>query len=351
MRVPLATARALATEVLVGAGVSARHAAQQAAVLVDAEARQVPSHGLLRLPRLVRRIAGGVADPRTCGSHTWLSPTYLRVDGEQGLGPPVALHALDAVITAAEQSGVATAAITRNNHLGMLGYYARVVAGRGLACLAMTTSEPLVHPWGGSRAMIGTNPLAIAVPAEPQPLVLDMATSMISMGRVHDHARRGRPLDPGWALDAEGRPTTDAAAAMDGSLAPFGGAKGYALGLALGAIVSFVTGSVPDVDVRGTLDDEFPSGKGDLFIVLKGAQRPIADFLDQIRATPPINGDRPVTVPGDGGERRARAAQDSGIDLDDGLWSELLALRAATDPVARANRGQASQESEESCRL
>ncbi len=356
MRVPLAEARALATDVLIGAGVSPRHAGQQAAVLVDAEARQVPSHGLLRLPRLVRRIAGGVADPRTCGSHTWVSPTYLRVDGEQGLGPPVALHALDAVITAAEQNGSATAAITGSNHLGMLGYYARVVADRGLACLAMTTSEPLVHPWGGSRAMIGTNPLAIAVPADPRPLVLDMATSMISMGRVHDHARRGRPLDPGWALDAEGRPTTDATAAMDGSLAPFGGAKGYALGLALGAIVSFVTGSLPDVEVRGTLDDVNPSGKGDLFIVLKGAQRPIAEFLDQVRATPPTDADRPVSVPGDGGESRALAAAAAGIDLDDGLWSELLALRPAPDTVARDNgrpgtSGRASQESEESCRL
>jgi LDH2 family malate/lactate/ureidoglycolate dehydrogenase len=356
VRVPLAQARTLATDVLVGAGVSPRHAGQQAAVLVDAEARQVPSHGLLRLPRLVRRIAGGVADPLACGSHTWISPTFLRVDGEQGLGPPVALHALDKIISAAEQQGVATAAITRNNHLGMLGYYARVVADRGLACLAMTTSEPLVHPWGGSRAMIGTNPLAIAVPAEPHPLVLDMATSMISMGRVHDHARRGRPLDPGWALDADGRPTTDATAAMDGSLAPFGGAKGYALGLALGAIVSFVTGSVPDVEVRGTLDDVNPSGKGDLFIVLKGAQRSVAEFLDQIRATSATDPDRPVTVPGDGGESRARAAEESGIDLDDGLWSELLALRPATDTLAPDDSGGdtsgwARQESEESCRL
>lgn len=356
MRVPLATARALATEVLVGVGVPARHADQQAAVLIDAEARQIPSHGLLRLPRLVRRITGGVADPRSCGSHSWAGPTYLVVDGEQGLGPPVALHALDKIISAAEQHGSATAAITRNNHLGMLGYYARAVAQRGLACLAMTTSEPLVHPWGGSRAMLGTNPLAIAVPAEPHPLVLDMATSMISMGRVHDHARRGRPLDPGWALDAEGRPTTDATAAMDGSLAPFGGAKGYALGLALGAIVSFVTGSVPDVDVRGTLDDVNPSGKGDLFIVLKGAQRPIADFLDQIRATPPTDPERPVTVPGDGGEHRAGAAEVAGIDLDDGLWAELLALRPGSDtqgpdasgPAANERAGQGS---EESCRL
>ncbi|MFC7620546.1 Ldh family oxidoreductase [Microlunatus sp. GCM10028923] len=347
MLVPLATARAVAAEVLVGAGATERHAEQQAAVLVDAEARRVPSHGLLRLPRLVRRIANDVADPLACGRHDWVSPSYLTVDGQRGLGPPVALHALDAVITAADRHGLAAVSITNNNHLGMLGYYARVVARRGLACLAMTTSEPLVHPWGGNRAMVGTNPLAIGVPAEPQPLVLDMATSMISMGRVHDHARRGVPLEPGWALDAEGNPTTDAAAAMHGSLAPFGGPKGYALGLALGAIVSFVTGSAPDVDVRGTLDDDQPSGKGDLFVVIKGAQHPVTAFLDQIRATPPTDPDRPVTVPGDGGEARARDAETAGVDLDDGLWSELLALR----PSTAATAGAAGRGSEETCRL
>lgn len=345
MLVPLATARALGVAVLTGAGVSPRHAGQQADVLIDAEARQVPSHGLLRLPRLIRRIAGGVADPLACGRHDWLSPSYLAVDGEQGLGPPVALHALDAIIAAAERDGVAVAAIKNNNHLGMLGFYARTVARRGLACVAMTTSEALVHPWGGNRAMIGTNPLAIAVPADPQPLLLDMATSKISMGRVHDHARRDLPLEPGWALDAEGQPTTDASAAMHGSLAPFGGAKGYALGLALGALVSFVTGSLHDVDVHGTLDDVHPSGKGDLFLVLKGAQHPISGFLNQLRAAPSADPSHPVAVPGDGGERRARAAAGNGLEIDDGLWAELLALRPAT------NAASAGQGSEESCRL
>lgn len=346
MLVPLDQARTLAVDVLVGAGVPLRHAEQQADVLLDAEARQVPSHGLLRLPRLVRRIAGGVADPRACGSHEWLGPSYLAVDGGQGLGPPVALHALEAIGTAVDEHGVAVVAVTDSNHLGMLGYYARTMARRGLACVAMTTSEALVHPWGGSRAMIGTNPLAIAVPAEPHPLVLDMATSVISMGRVHDHARRGVPLEPGWALDAAGRPTTNAADAIHGSLAPFGGAKGYALGIALGAIVSFVTGSVPDVDVHGTLDDDHPCGKGDLFIVLKGAQRPITDFLDQVRATPPTDPDRPVSVPGDGGERRAAAAAEEGIKIDDGLWAELIALRPEPDTAAAIRR-----ESEETCRM
>lgn len=96
----------------------------------------------------------------------------------------------------------------------------------------MTTSEALVHPWGGTEAMLGTNLLALAVPAQPVPLVLDMATSKISMGKVHDHAIRGVPLEPGWALDAEGNETVDPCAAKNGSIAPFGERRATASGSA-----------------------------------------------------------------------------------------------------------------------
>ncbi len=345
MRVEVAEAQLLAERVLVAIGAPPTHAAAQASVLVDAETRQVPSHGLLRLPRLVRRIRGGVCDPAAAGEHHWDSETSLRVDGQQGLGPPVALRALDAIVPAAERHGVACATITEGNHLGMIGYYARRVAAEGLVCLAFTTSEALVHPWGGTRAMIGTNPLAIGVPADPEPLVLDMATSVVSMGRIHDYARRGLPLEPHWALDADGNETVDATAAMDGSIAPFGGPKGYALGVGLGAMISYVTGSAPDVDVHGTLDDTNRSTKGDVFVLLKGVQRPVNRFLDEVRATPPSTPGRPVTVPGDRSHARHQASAVAGIDVDDGLWAELLALgqpAAPLDPASPPREGNQS---------
>lgn len=340
MHTDLETAQRMAEDVLTGAGVPLDHARQQGALLVDAEARHVPSHGLLRLPRLVRRIQAGVLDPRARGEHRWHSPTYLGVDGGQGLGPAVALHALDAIIPAAERHGIACASVTHANHLGMLGFYARQVAAHGLVCLAFTASEALVHPWGGRRAMVGTNPLAIGVPAEPEPLVLDMATSVVSMGKIHSYASRGLPLEPGWALDAEGEPTLDAAAATHGSVAPFGGAKGYALGVGLGAMISFVTGSTPDVDARGTLDDVHPCTKGDLFVVLRGAQRPVTGFLDRLRATPPADPAVPVTVPGDGSAARHRRSAAHGLEIPDVLWEELTALRAGLSGVPRVHLTQ-----------
>ncbi len=213
-------------------GVPASQARVQAELLVEAELRGRPSHGLMRLPRLVDRIRNGVASPAATGAQTWRGSALLEVDGEKGLGPVVAFSALEKVCLRAKESGVAAAAIYNSNHLGMLALYAERVAQQGQVLLVLSTSEALVHPWAGRRALIGTNPIAIGVPAHPKPFVLDMATSAVSMGQVHDYAAREQPLEPGWALDAQGNPTLDAQAAKNGAIAPFGDAKGYALGVA-----------------------------------------------------------------------------------------------------------------------
>ncbi|MGZ0145600.1 Ldh family oxidoreductase [Kribbella sp. WER1] len=337
MHTDLLTAQSLAERLLITAGVPAPAAAQQAELLVVAEAKGMPSHGLLRLPRLLRRLANGTASPTNTGRHTWLSPSYLTVDGEQGLGPVVAVRALDAIVPAAERYGVAVCSITANNHLGMLGYYAGRMAERGLVCLGVTTSEALVHPWGGTEAMLGTNPLALAVPARPAPLVLDMATSEISMGKVHDHALRDVPLRPGWALDADGNETVDPKAAKDGSIAPFGGAKGYGLGLGLGAMVTFLTGAAYGTAVGGTLDDDRPSTKGDLFVLLAGGRFAASDYLDQVRRSRRADPAVPVAVPGDGARERYRYAATHGIEVADDLWHELSALDADGREAALAD--------------
>ncbi|WP_202867437.1 Ldh family oxidoreductase [Kribbella pittospori] len=341
MHTDLATAQSLAERLLVAAGVPAAAAAQQAELLLVAEAKGVPSHGLLRLPRLLRRLGNGIASPTNTGKHEWLSPCYLSVDGEQGLGPVVALRALEAVVPAAERHGVAVCSITNNNHLGMLGFYAGRMAERGVVCLGMTTSEALVHPWGGTEAILGTNPLALGVPAQPHPLVLDMATSQVSMGKVHDHALRGVPLEPGWALDAAGNPTVDPVAAKCGSIAPFGGAKGYGLGLGLGAMVTFLTGAAYGTAVGGTLDDTRPSNKGDLFILMSGGGHSASEYLDQVRGSRPADPASPVAVPGDGARARYQESVAHGIEIADELWRELTALDSAQDAARDAAQPEA----------
>jgi LDH2 family malate/lactate/ureidoglycolate dehydrogenase len=313
-------------DVLLAAGASPRAASIQSGALVDADAAGVASHGVMRLPRLVRRIRGGLADPRTTGSARWTAEARLSVDGERGLGPVVAMNAIEQLKERLPRTGVAVAGISNSNHLGRLAWYAEQVAADGHVLIATTTSEALVHPWGGRVAMLGTNPLAIGVPSAPHPLVLDMATGIVSMGLVHDHAARGEPLQQGWALDAEGTPTVDADRAVNGAIAPFGGAKGYGLGLALEVLVTALTGSALGTDVHGTLDHERVCNKGDVFVLLSAessAFPAIAGYLDQIRAVAPIHPSAPVRVPGDRSVVRRQDSQEHGIQLPERLSAEL----------------------------
>ncbi|CAN5441242.1 Ldh family oxidoreductase [soil metagenome] len=316
---------------LTNAGVPPAHAALQVDLLVEGELWNHPSHGLLRLPRVIERIHNGVCDPTTSGVMTWRSDTFLEVDGLNGLGPVVATAAIEAASERARKHGVAIAAIRNNNHLGMLGWYAHRIAKSGLIVIAATTSEALVHPWGGRKAMLGTNPIAVGVPCEPHPGGLDMATSLISMGQVHDHAHRGEPLQPGWALDADGEPTTNASAARHGAIAPFGGAKGYALGLGLELLVTSLTGAAIGTDVQGTLDSTNVCNKGDLFIVVDptssaSTAAAVAAYLDALRHSPPADPRVPVSVPGDRAQASRTRRLADGFPIAESVWNRITEL-------------------------
>lgn len=328
MLVSVEDVRKLAEGILLAHGVPAGHARTQAGLFLEAEMRAIPSHGLLRLRRVIERIQAGLSVAGAIGKQTWTARSFLSVDGERGLGPVVAMAALDAIIPRARTDGIAIAAIRNTNHLGALAYYAEHVAAQGLTCIALTISEALVHPWGGRKAMIGTNPIAIGVPADPTPMVLDMATGLVSMGKIHDHANRGAPIPLGWALDENGDPTTDAAAAKKGAIAPFGGPKGYALGIAFEVLVASLAASAIGTDVKGTLDSVDVSNKGDIFIVIApphadAARALVTSYLDDIRAAAPADAAHPVLAPGDRAHAARAQSEKRGIYLDDGLWNDL----------------------------
>lgn len=333
MLLPVEQVRNLAEAILLANGVPPHHARIQAGLFLEAEMRAIPSHGLLRLRRVIERIHVGLAVPGATGKQVWARRSFLSVDGERGLGPIVAMAALDTIIPRAQEDGIAIAAIRNTNHLGALAYYAEHVANLGLSCICLTISEALVHPWGGRKAMIGTNPIAIGVPADPTPMVLDMATGLVSMGKIHDHANRGAPIPLGWALDENGDPTTDASAAKKGAIAPFGGPKGYALGIAFEVLVASLAASAIGTDVQGTLDSVNVSNKGDLFIVIApphadAARTLVSDYLDTIRSAAPADPAHPVLAPGDRAHAVRAQSLQKGMYLDDGLWKDLQNLAA-----------------------
>jgi len=333
-RVPVNELRSLALEALSRAGVPDAHAKIQADLLIEGELRGLPSHGLLRLRRVIERIQAGLSAPGAKGAHSWAARNYLNVDGERGLGPVIAMEALDAIISRAREDGIAIAAIHNANHLGALAYYVEYAARQDITCIGLTISEALVHPYGGRKALIGTNPIAIGVPADPAPLILDMATSLVAMGKIYDYASKGLPIPLGWALDKNGDPTTDAEAAKSGAIAPFGGPKGYALGVAIEVLVASLTASAIGNKVRGTLDSTHPSNKGDVFIAISAPQASLARdivnaYLEELRQTDPATVGNPVLAPGD----RARSSRESflanGLDIDEKLHTDLQQMATA----------------------
>ncbi|WP_136685720.1 Ldh family oxidoreductase [Falsirhodobacter xinxiangensis] len=303
------------------------NARQQVDLLLEADLRGVPSHGLLRLPRVIDRIANGVTDPAATGRHEWLAEGYLDVDGGRGLGPVVALSAVAALKDRVARTGIAVAGVRNSNHIGMLGYYAEAAARDGLTMIALSTSEALVHPWGGRRAMIGTNPIAIGVPVGAgEVFMMDTATGVVSMGEIYDHANRGQPIPDHWALDAEGRPTTDATAAKSGAIAPFGQAKGYALGLAFELLVTTLAQSAIGRAVQGTLDDDRVCNKGDVFILIDGPAVDLRGYLEELRAMPAVEGANGVLIPGERGRACREDRLRSGVPVADEVWHRIVEL-------------------------
>lgn len=321
-------ARRTAQRALVRAGVPDEHARVQVDLWLDADMRGVPSHGLLRLDRLVERLAAGLVDPKATGRQEWRGSSYLVVDGHNGLGPVVANAALEQVTARARDTGIALAAIRNSQHLGMLAWYAERIARAGQAAIVLSTSEALVHPWGGRHAMVGTNPISIGVPTgEADPFVMDAATSRVSMGEIHDYANRGEPIPPDWALDARGDPTTDPEAAKAGAIAPFGDAKGYALGLAFELLVSALSGAALGTEVHGTLDAAHLCNKGDIFIVVDGPRTAgLSAYLEAIRAAEPAAGFERVIVPGERGRANRADRMRSGVPIADAVWHRIQQL-------------------------
>ncbi len=326
-------------------GAALEPASVQADWLVEADLRGQSSHGIARLPILVARIKAGLLVPNSQPLMAWRSEVVLSVDGARGFGPAVATTALALARDRARMHGISLVAISNAHHLGILAPYVENAADEGMICIALTTSEALVHPWGGRHAMIGTNPIAIGVPAEPSPLVLDMATGQISMGKIIHHSQIGQPLEPGWALDRDGEPTIDPQAALAGAISPFGGPKGFALGLAFEVLIGALTNSAFGTDVHGTLDAVYECNKGDVFIcidqrVVAGSSRTdeVSKYLDDVRSTPAASGSSGVRVPGDrAASERARRHAD-GVEVASTSWRTAIAL-AEESEVRRVRRG------------
>lgn len=323
-------------DVLQAYGAPPPNAALRPRVLVDAETKGHPSHGLQRLPRILHRIERGLVNLSAQDAAYWRSQVMLEVDGRCGLNPVVAMAALRQLGQRVSTTGIALATIRNTNHLGMLAWYVEQAAADGRIDVAMSSSESLVHPYRGTRAMLGANPLAIPVPTAARPLVLGVATSVVSMGKIHQYGATSRAILLGGALDSEGQPTTNADLARHDALTPFGDAKGYGLGLALELLVAALAGSELAPQVHGTLYADAVCNKGDVPILVQPAAEPdlaerLAGYLEAMRASSPADPAVPIRVQGDDARCRRDKATREGFEVDPALWVVMRALSSSID--------------------
>lgn len=318
--------------------------------LVFADMRGISSHGLVRLPiyteRLLRSMVSADAEPelKQCSAAAWL------MDGRNNFGAYTGVRAMTAAIEAARKTGIALVGVSRSNHFGTAAYFARLALKENQIAIVTSNASQTMPPTGGRRPFVGTNPLCIACPvAEGAPFMLDMATSVVARGKIIFAAQNGQPIPEGWAVDAQGLPTRDALAALDGAVLPLGGPKGFGLAIALDLLSGALTGAGAGPTVRNMYEDwSEPQNVGHLFIAIDiGQLQPIEDFrarmaeyLAALKASPRAPGCDELLYAGELEARRQEESAQSGVALPDGLLDELdtLAGRLGIDPFLPVDR-------------
>jgi L-2-hydroxycarboxylate dehydrogenase (NAD+) len=237
--------------VLTKVGVAPEDAAIVADVLVAADLRGIESHGVARLESYyVSRIRAGQLEAKPDVQTVRETPTSLLVDAGNGLGHPTAKRTMERIIAKAAQTGAAFGAVRNSNHFGIAGYYAMLALEHDMIGIASTNSVRYGAPTFGKEVLLGTNPLAFAIPAKNEPaFVLDFATTTVPKGKLEVYNRKGKQLNPGWAIDAHGNETRDPQVALKGALLPLGGYgvdngghKGYGLGLLVDILCGVLSG-------------------------------------------------------------------------------------------------------------
>ena len=274
VRLTLDEIRALCLRALRAAGLSEENAEAVAEHMTACEQDACQAHGVHRLPGYCASLRSGRVNPRSVPRVQELTDTAIRVDGDNGFWPRAVMAGRPLLIERARRHGIAAMSVVNSNHFGALWWDVEPIADAGLVAMTFVNSRASVAHWGGKRRIYGTNPMAFAWPRPGKPpMVFDQASAAIARGEIEIHRREGKPLKPGWAIDKDGKPTTDAATALAGAQLTFGGHKGTAIALMVELLASALTGghsSLEAVTMHKPADGG-PANAGQFFIAIDPA--------------------------------------------------------------------------------
>lgn len=332
--------RALCTKIFMARGVPEGDAFMIADNLVSAELDGVYSHGIERVKMYLRYINNKQVNMEGDIIILDEGPATLHIDGNNCLGAVAATKAVRKGIEKVKESGAVVINVCNSNHFGTAAYYTQMIAKQGMLGIAATNAFPHVAPWGSSQVYLGTNPISFGVPtASGKAMVLDMATSVVARGKISVAAEKGESIPLGWALDSDGKPTTDAKAAIKGALLPIAGPKGYGLSLFIDVLTGVLSGSAFGGNLgpgHGPGHEGAPA-KADIshFFVLADISRfmPLDQFEErigtltaEIKALPKMQGVSEIYLPGEIEQRKAELNKSEGLMLSDSLLDELKKL-------------------------
>jgi len=323
----------LAANALRGFGLARRDAVDAGRILVMADLLGIHTHGVSRIESYGERLDLGAIRARPDIRCERVAPTIVKLDGDNGVGPLVGVRALEAALGIARESGMAIAFARGSNHFGPVAPYCLIAAEAGCASIIGSNATTTIAPWGGRDERLGNNPLGICVPnPEGDPVLLDMAMSVVARAKIRQALARGDAIPPTWATDRDGRPTTDPKAALDGFLLPVGGYKGYGLALMVDLLAGVLSGAAFLTHVRSWVDNpDEPQNLGHFFLLID--TRPLgaaswlaermADFCAILHTTPPADPDAPVLLPGQIELETMKRQRREGIALESVVLAKL----------------------------
>lgn len=346
VRVPAERLRALIGRLFAAHDVPPGDAETLAEVLVEADLRGVESHGCTRVAGYLSMIESSLVNPQPTIEVLQDTPSIGMLDGDRGFGIVVAKRAMEVAMDKGQHAGIGCVTMRNATHTGMIGFYPMMAARRGLIGLAMNNGPPDLPPFGGRTATLSTNPVAAAFPARRyDPILLDMAASVVAVGKLHLALKKGIPVPEGWAMDRHGVPTSDPHEAIfHGFLQWAGGHKGFGLAVAVEILSGVLSGGLFGTDVPSrhtagnTTSRTSALHASAFYVVIDPAHfMPLEEFQDrvdrliaQIKSSERAAGAEEIRVAGELGARRRAERMDAGIPLSDVVFQELRRLAEAS---------------------
>jgi LDH2 family malate/lactate/ureidoglycolate dehydrogenase len=329
--------RAHCQKIIMRLGLSEEDAFVLADCMVFADLSGVESHGVSRMGIYTKRLETGVVNKNFSVNVEKEYPASIVLNGCNSSGMLVGKFAMEKCVAKARESGSCFAVANNSNHYGMATYYATIAARAGMVGISGTNAPPNIAPWGSCKKYFGTNPIAISVPSDTEPIVLDMAPCVAAMGKVALAAKKRIPIPEGWAFDEKGNSTTDPNEALKGSAAPIGGPKGYGIALFVDILSGILSGAQFGPYLNHMYNDfQNPQNLGHFFHAIDISKftdldlfkKRIGKMVTDVKNLPKKEGISELFLPGEIECRRREERKKSGIPLSAFVYNELKDISA-----------------------